>query len=321
MPALHKKARADSGHSSTGEDDYQWDNIPPPKDTDRRLASRFPWGNETLVMGKPFSEFSSSADTPRGRYAEKSDHATISGNPLSVGSTGGGTCAGEEESLYSATSDLTQVMTSASPDQSQPVMMGARPKGSSSSVDSRHSDFASTPCEEATEPYRTCAGRMMLDRADWTHYAQQDEARSGVLHLEWSESLRRVGPVMIPAGSEGTYCQEHAVSHAPTFHGRVLRRKNGVKTAMSWGNAQERRAIWRTMKEAATALSNDRDLFGPLMEYHSDPEEGYLHTVLATGEVLPFGLALAVAYEYSCTLGQQQPDLRDSSTAASMEYH
>ncbi len=94
-------------------------------------------------------------------------------------------------------------MTSASPSQSQPVMMGARPKGSSCSVDSRHSDFASPPREEATEPYRTCAGRMMLDREDWTHYAQQDEARPGALHLEWLESLRTVGPIRIPAGYEG----------------------------------------------------------------------------------------------------------------------
>ncbi len=44
------------------------------------------------------------------------------------------------------------------------------------------------------------------------------------------------------------------------------------------------------------------------MECHSDLEEGYLHTILATGEVLPFSLALAVAYEYPCTLGQPQPD-------------
>ncbi len=189
--------------------------------------------------------------------------------------------------------------------------MGARPKGSSCSVDSRHSDFASSPREEATEPYRTCAGRVMLNRADWTHYAQQDEARPGVLHLEWPESLRMVGPVMISGGSEGTYQQEHAKPHAPTFQGRVLRRKNGLKTAMSWGNAQERRAIWHTMKEAATVLSHDRDWFGPLMECHSDPKEGYLYTVLATEEVLPFNLALAVVYEYPCTLWQQQPDLHE----------
>ncbi len=65
------------------------------------------------------------------------------------------------------------------------------------------------------------------------------------------------------------------------------------------------------MKEAAIALSNDRDWVAPLMECHSDPEEGYLHTALATGEVLPFRLALAVAYEYPCTLGQQQPDLHE----------
>ena len=65
------------------------------------------------------------------------------------------------------------------------------------------------------------------------------------------------------------------------------------------------------MKEAAIALSNDQDWFAPLMECHSDPEEGYLHTVLATGVVLPFTLALAVAYEYPCILRQQQPDLHE----------
>ncbi len=213
----------------------------------------------------------------------------------------------EESALHEKTQATAQAGTNPSP----PVMMGARPKGSSCSVDSRHSDFASPPHEEATKPYRTCAGRVMLDRADWTHYAQQDEARPGAFHLEWPESLRRVGPVMIPGESEGTYRQEHAKPHAPTFQGRVLRRKNGMKTAMSWGNAQERQAIKRNMKEAASSLRDDRDWFGPLMECHSDPEEGPedLHTVLATGEVLPFSLALAVVYEYPCTLGQQQPDL------------
>ncbi len=132
-----------------------------------------------------------------------------------------------------------------------------------------------------------------------------------MLHLEWPESLKVVGPVLIPGGSEGTYRQERSKPHAPTFQGRVLRRKNGLKTAMSWGNAQEQRAIRHTMRKAATAISNDRDWFGPLMECHSDPREGYLHAVLATGEVLPFSLALALVYENPCTLGQQQPDLHE----------
>ncbi len=162
----------------------------------------------------------------------------------------------------------------------------------------------------------------MLDRADWTHYAQQDEVRPGALHLEWPEGLRTVGLIRIPAGYEGTFRQEHAKRHAPTFYGRVLWRKHGIKAPKLWGNAQERRVIRRTMKEAATALSSDRDWFASLMECHSDLEEGYLHTVLATGEVLPFSLALAAAYEYPCTLGQQQPDLHERLViATSMEYH
>ncbi len=243
LPALQKKARADPSQSSADEEYYQWDDIPPPKDTDRCLTSRFPWGSETMVLGKTFSEYSSSVGLSPGRCAEKSGCATNGGEPLSGSSTGGGACAEKEESLHSAVSDLTQVMTSTSPSQSRPIMMGARPKGSDCSIDSRHSDFASPPCEEATEPYRTCVGRMMLDREDWTHYAQQDEAKPGVLHLEWPESLRTVGPIRIPAGYEGTFRQVHMKLHAPTFHGRVLRRKHGIKAPMSWGNAQERPAI------------------------------------------------------------------------------
>ncbi len=97
----------------------------------------------------------------------------------------------------------------------------------------------------------------MLHREDWTHYAQQDEARPGDLHLEWPENMRTVGPRRIPAGHEGTFRQEHAKPHAPTFHGRVLRRKHGVKVPKSWGNAQERPSIRPTMEEGADVLSND----------------------------------------------------------------
>ncbi len=254
LPTFQKKARANSGNYSDGEY-YQWDDIPPPKETDRRLASRFPWGNETLVLGKPLSDFGSGEDMPHESLAGKLDDTTTSGDLLSEdGAAGGGKHDAGEDSLHSATSHLTQATARAGKDPSPPIMMGARPKGSSCSMDSCHSDFASPPREEATEPYRICAGRVMLNRTDWTHYTQQDEASPGVLHLEWPESLRMMGPVMVPGGSEGTYRQKHVKPHVPTFQGRVLRRKNGVKTAMSWGNAQERQAIRHTMKEAASAV-------------------------------------------------------------------
>ena len=48
LPAPPKKARAASECSDVGEDEYQWDNIPPPRSTDRRLSSRLPWGNEVM---------------------------------------------------------------------------------------------------------------------------------------------------------------------------------------------------------------------------------------------------------------------------------
>ncbi len=127
-----------------GEDECQWDNIPPPRSTDRRLASRFAWGNEVMVRGKPFSEFNSSESLSRGSQAERFGCATGSRDQSLGDATGEGACAGETDSLYSAASDLTQVMTSASPSQSQKVMMGARPR-SSCSVDSRHSHFRSPP--------------------------------------------------------------------------------------------------------------------------------------------------------------------------------
>ncbi len=117
LPALQKKARADSGHSSAGEEDYQWDNIPQPRRAEDRTSSLFPLGNETMVLGKPFSEFSSSVGLSRGGRAEKADCVTIGEKPLSGDSTGGGACAGEEESLYTAASDLTHHGI----DQSRPV--------------------------------------------------------------------------------------------------------------------------------------------------------------------------------------------------------
>ncbi len=219
LPAFQKKARTDSGNSSDRES-YRWDDIPPPRETDRRLASRFDRGDETLVLGKPLSNFSPGGDIPHESHAEKLDDTPTSGNLLSEeGATGGGELSVGEDSLHSATSGLTQATAWAGTNSSPPVMMGARPKGSSCSMDSRHSDFASPPREEATKPYRAFAGRMMLDRADWTHYAQQDEARPGELHFEWPESLRRVGLVLIPGGSEGAYRQEHGKPHCSHLSG------------------------------------------------------------------------------------------------------
>ncbi len=100
-----------------------------------------------MVLGKPFSEYCRSVGLSPGRRKSESECAAVGGESFSGGSTGDGVCPEETESLHSAASDLTQVMTSASPSQSHPVMMGVRPKGSSCSVDSRHSDFI-VPAEE-----------------------------------------------------------------------------------------------------------------------------------------------------------------------------
>ncbi len=63
------------------------------------------------------------------------------------------------------------------------------------------------------------------------------------------------------------------------------------------------------MRNTATAIANVQDWTAPLLECNTDPVEGYLHDSLSSGYVLPISLALALAYEYPCTLGQQQPGL------------
>ncbi len=57
------------------------------------------------------------------------------------------------------------------------------------------------------------------------------------------------------------------------------------------------------------AIRRDPDWVTLLMGCHEDPTEGYLHTVLSSGEVLPFSDVLALAYEYPYSLGQEQPGL------------
>ncbi len=63
------------------------------------------------------------------------------------------------------------------------------------------------------------------------------------------------------------------------------------------------------MRTTDAAIKNDPDWATTLRRCREDPTEGYLHTVLPTGEVLPFSKAVAIAYEYPCTLGKQQAGL------------
>ncbi len=63
------------------------------------------------------------------------------------------------------------------------------------------------------------------------------------------------------------------------------------------------------MRTTDEAIQNDPDLAVTLLRCREDPFEGYLHTVLPAGEVLPFSDAAAIAYEYPCTLGKEQDGL------------
>ncbi len=63
------------------------------------------------------------------------------------------------------------------------------------------------------------------------------------------------------------------------------------------------------MQTTDDAIRNDPDWAVTLLRCREDPAEGYLHTVLLVEEVLPFSDAVAIAYEYPCTLGKKQEGL------------
>ncbi len=63
--------------------------------------------------------------------------------------------------------------------------------------------------------------------------------------------------------------------------------------------------MWKTDE----AIQRDPDWKATLRRCREDPVEGYLHTVLLAGEVLPFSDAVALTYEYPCTLGKEQEEL------------
>ncbi len=62
--------------------------------------------------------------------------------------------------------------------------------------------------------------------------------------------------------------------------------------------------MWKTDE----AIQRDADWKATLRRCREDPAEGYLHTVLPAG-VLPFSNAVALTYEYPCTLGKEQEGL------------
>ncbi len=60
------------------------------------------------------------------------------------------------------------------------------------------------------------------------------------------------------------------------------------------------------MLKTDEAIQKAPEWKAPLRRCREDPSVGYLHTVLSTGEVLPFSDAIALTYEYPCTLGKEQ---------------
>ncbi len=159
-------------------------------------------------------------------------------------------------------------------------------------------------------PYRAYLGKVSMKVTDWTYYQAQDEAKATAYHIDWPDELKEMGPIWNPAGAEESFYRRRAAPMAPTYCGRTLRPKHAdLKQQMSWGNPGEQPAILRHMRKTDEAIRKDPDWKAPLRRCQEDPSEGYLHTVLPTGEVLPFSDAVALTYEYPCTLGKEQEGL------------
>ncbi len=143
-----------------------------------------------------------------------------------------------------------------------------------------------------------------MRKSDWTYYQEQDQADPAEYHPSWPTGMRELGLIRIPVGSES---QRQIPPLSPAYVGRTLWRKIAdLKQQKSWGNVQEQPGILQHMRTTDAAIENDPDWTATLRKYREDPTEGYLHMVLPTGEVLPFSEAVAIAYEYPCTLGKQQ---------------
>ncbi len=174
------------------------------------------------------------------------------------------------------------------------------------STDSRGDEFGS-PIGEITRPYQRYLGQTSMRSSDWTYYHEQDQADPTEYHPSWPTGMRELGPIRIPAWSES---QRQIPPLSPKYVGRALWRKIAdLKQQKSWGNVQEQPGIIQHMRTTDAAIENDPDWVTTLRRYREDPMEGYLHTVLPTGEVLPFSEVVAIAYEYPCTLGKQQEGL------------
>ncbi len=145
---------------------------------------------------------------------------------------------------------------------------------------------------------------------DWTYYQAQDEVDPTEYHPDWPTELKEMGSIMIPVGSEAIFNRSRIPPRALTYWGRTLRLKIAdIKQQKSWGNLQEQLGILKRMRNTDEAIQNDPDWAVTLRRCREDPTEGYLHTVLPAGEVLPFSNAVALAYRYPCTLGKEQEGL------------
>ncbi len=290
-----------------------------------------------LVFAMPTEEnksFGTLTDSPaadkedaNGNFLGPLDELAASPNhPTTVGSPAGATLSspvGHETSEGAVPPSVGS--EEEPPIGSEPVAVSARPSSPATeredsptippfqftqplnvSTDSRGDDFGS-PIREITRPYQRYSGQTSMRKSDWTYYQEQDQTDPAEYHPSWPIGMRELGPIRIPAGSES---QRRIPPLSPTYVGRTLWRKIAdLKQQKSWGNVQEQPGILQHMRTTDAAIENDPDWIATLRRYREDLTEGYLYMALPTGEILPFSEAVAIAYEYPCTLGKQQDRL------------
>ncbi len=102
-------------------------------------------------------------------------------------------------------------------------------------------------------PYHSCPGKSLLKVTEWTFYTGQYEVVENAPHQSWTQDLRKLGRIRLPAGAEFSFYQQRAKPKATTYQGRILRQK-------MWAEISD--VMWKSRGACGYPLSHGADLCG-----------------------------------------------------------
>ena len=82
-------------------------------------------------------------------------------------------------------------------------------------VNSCGKDFDSPTTKETIALYRACLEKASMRATDWTYYWAKDEVKPTTYHPDWPDELRELGPMQIPAGSDGSLNKKRNPAQCP----------------------------------------------------------------------------------------------------------